>query len=250
MIAYYEKIDSTNRVAKELALQGAAAGSVVQAGQQDAGRGQHGRSFASPPGGLYFTLLLEPDLQPEQLSLVTLAAGVACLEVIAASFALSPQIKWPNDLYLDGKKLAGILCENFFMTEQGRTQARVLVGIGINVNSSLQDFPPELQGTVTSLYEHCQQQTDLQALLAKLIAAITDKVSLLRHNQKMVLDQWQAHDYLQARPLVYNSPTLKLRGTGMGLDMSGRYCFVDEEGREHAVIGGQFRLANLDHMAV
>lgn len=246
MIAYYEKIDSTNRVAKELALQGAAAGTVIQARQQDAGRGQHGRSFASPPGGLYFTLLLEPDLQTEQLSLVTLATGLACLEVIAASFALSLRIKWPNDLYLDGKKLAGILCENLFITEKGKSQAKVLVGIGINVNSTAQDFPPELRGMVTSIYEHRQQQTDLQALLARLIAAIRDKVMLLRHNQTMVLEQWQDHDYLQGRPLIYNSPTLNLHGTGVGLDMAGRYCFIDEQGRQHAVIGGQLRPADLD----
>ena len=111
MILAYDHLDSTNRVARELALEGCTAGTVVLAGSQSSGRGQYGRLFNSPVGGLYFTLVLVPDLPLNALPLITLATGLACRETIQAVTGLEPLIKWPNDLYLDHRKVAGILCE-------------------------------------------------------------------------------------------------------------------------------------------
>lgn len=131
--------DSTNRVAKELARQGAPHGTAVLAEKQTAGRGRLGRRFFSPEGGLYLTVLLRPGLPPEDLPLLTPMAAVAVCRAVEAVCGLSPKIKWVNDLYLNDKKLCGILCEG--------VGDAVAVGIGMNLRTPPEGFPTELNAT-------------------------------------------------------------------------------------------------------
>ena len=146
-VHYFETLNSTNDLAKELAAQGAPEGTVVVAEAQTRGRGRLGREWNSPPGvGLYVSLVLRPMLPPMELPQITLTTAVAVVRAVRRVTGLAPGIKWPNDLLLNGKKLGGILTE--METESDRIR-HVVVGLGLNVNNP--GFPPELAATATSL---------------------------------------------------------------------------------------------------
>lgn len=146
-VHYFETLNSTNDLAKELAAQGAPEGAVVVAEAQTSGRGRLGREWDSPPGvGLYVSLVLRPMLPPMELPQITLTTAVAVVRAVRRVAGLAPGIKWPNDLLLNGKKLGGILTE--METESDRIR-HVVVGLGLNVNNP--GFPPELAATATSL---------------------------------------------------------------------------------------------------
>lgn len=131
-----EETDSTNRVAKELARQGASHGTAVLARRQTAGRGRLGRSFFSPGGGLYLSVILRPALASGDLTLMTPMAAVAVCRAVESLCGLHPGIKWVNDLYLEDKKVCGILCE--------AAGGAVIVGIGMNLRTPEGGFPPSL----------------------------------------------------------------------------------------------------------
>lgn len=139
--------DSTNLWAKQLAEQGAPAGTVVVAERQTKGRGRRGRTWVSSEGqNIYMTLLLRPEIQPQDAPMVTLLMGLSVAQGVEKATGLCPGIKWPNDVVLDGKKICGILTE---MSVQAEYMDYVVVGPGINVNQT--DFPQELSDKATSL---------------------------------------------------------------------------------------------------
>jgi BirA family transcriptional regulator, biotin operon repressor / biotin---[acetyl-CoA-carboxylase] ligase len=241
MIISYDQIDSTNRVAKELAAEGRPSGTVVIAASQSAGKGQYGRNFNSPVGGLYFSLLLEPDIPTETLSLITLATGLACRNVLHQAFGLQPHIKWPNDIYLDGKKVAGILCENLLFTHLASEKAKVIIGVGLNVNNRIQDFAVEIQSIITTVFEHLLEPVELEPLLEHVVHAITANVTRLKFDRQHLLAEWQLYDFLLDKPVVYASEALAINGIGRGISAQGLYRVLDDTGVEHEVIGGQIR---------
>lgn len=146
---YYDEVGSTNQVAKELADAGAPEGTVVVAEYQLSGRGRLGRSWLSPAGkGIWVSLILRPRVAPVQLPQLSLMAAVAVKEAVEEITGLRPGIKWPNDLMIKGRKVAGILTE--MRAEMDSTQY-VVLGIGINVNLERTDFTPEVQSLATSL---------------------------------------------------------------------------------------------------
>ena len=140
---FLQEIDSTNRVAKDLARQGAPHGTAVLAERQTAGRGRLGRSFFSPEGGLYLSVILCPQCPPEERLLTTPMAAVAVCRAVECLCGVSPGIKWVNDLYLEGKKLCGILCEG--------TEAAVIVGIGLNLKAPEGGFPSGIPAVALEL---------------------------------------------------------------------------------------------------
>ena len=241
MIISYQQIDSTNRVAKKLAAEGNPSGTVVVAASQIAGRGQYGRSFSSPVGGLYFSLLLEPVIPTEKLPLITLATGLACRNVLHQSFKLQPLIKWPNDIYLGGKKTAGILCENLSLANGHSNRTKVVIGVGINVNNQKEDFAAEIQPIITTLFEHLQRTVELEPLLELLLQAITTNVTRLLDESQLLLDEWQQYDLLLNKPVVHATEALTIHGVGKGISPQGLYLIQDENGVEQRVIGGQLR---------
>ncbi|MBM9614273.1 biotin--[acetyl-CoA-carboxylase] ligase [Desulfobulbus rhabdoformis] len=236
-----EQTDSTNRVAKERAAEGAEEQTVIWALQQQSGQGQYGRVFASPLGGLYFSLILRPQLPFEALPLITLATGLACRDVLSEVCSVHAQIKWPNDLYVDGKKVGGILCENSIDARQGECTATVIIGVGLNINSQVTDFPRELHSIVTTVLDATGRKVELEALLEQLIKKIGTFVDELAINRDSLLDRWQNYDYLLNRSLRYINGEQIILGTGRGLAPDGRYRIVDASGAPHAIIGGQLR---------
>ena len=148
-IHYRAEIDSTNRLAKQLAIDGEPEGSVILAEQQRTGRGRMGREWSSPAGGIWMSVILRPKLAPYQVQAFTLVAAVAAVEATIHTTGVTPGIKWPNDLLLGKKKVAGILTE--VSAEMERVNYLVL-GVGLNANISGTLFHGQLLGEATSLF--------------------------------------------------------------------------------------------------
>ena len=163
----YDTVDSTNTVCKSLAAQGAPSGTAVIARRQTAGRGRMGRSFESPEGlGLYLSVLWRPEGTPEDLLPLTPMAAVSAAGAIRRVTGAPVRIKWPNDLVLEGRKLAGILTE---ASLSARGVDHVVIGIGVNCNNTLEDFPPELRDVATSLFLETGMRVQRAARAAALI---------------------------------------------------------------------------------
>jgi len=148
-IIYLNETDSTNTRARELAAQGTPEGTLVIAEKQTNGRGRRGRSWFSPPGGgIYFSLILRPIISPSETPRITLMTAVVLAETLISLMKLKLKIKWPNDILVNGKKLAGILTE--ISTEMDAVNY-IIVGIGLNVNTQFEDLPKEIKKTATSI---------------------------------------------------------------------------------------------------
>lgn len=166
-----DTVDSTNEEIKRRALAGAQAGVIVTADTQTGGKGRRGRSFQSLPGkGLYLSVLLKPTVPLDQVSQLTAWTAVAVCRAIEAVCGVKPQIKWPNDVLVDGKKLCGILTEMGVEAETGAL-SYVVVGMGTNVSQTTADFGPELADIATSLHilgAKVTRRELAQALIAEL----------------------------------------------------------------------------------
>lgn len=163
----FDVIDSTNTYLKKVALEGAADGTVVISEHQTAGRGRMTRSFESPEGkGIYLSVLLRPQLPPEKLLPVTALAGVAVCDAVERVCGVRPGLKWPNDPVLGKRKVCGILTE-MVLDEKGRPN--VILGIGINVSQTAEDFSPEVSNLAASLFMALGRRVSRPALIAALL---------------------------------------------------------------------------------
>ena len=213
--------DSTNRRARELAEAGAPHGTVVTAGEQVAGRGRQGRSWTAPPGRALLCSIILRD--PPRL--LPLAAGVAVAELVGAE-AL---VKWPNDVLVGGRKVAGILVE-------GRPQERwAVLGIGLNVALRAEDFPPELRERAATLGLLPEA---IEPTLAQLLAHVERWITV---SEQIVLEAVRARDALRGRPVSWAVGT----GVGAGIDRDGRLLIDTSDGRV-ALDAGEVHLGEAD----
>src|SRR5215208_564579 len=172
-ISWHEQVASTNDMASAAADAGAAEGVVIAANAQTAGRGRLGRSWASPAGaGLYVSAVLRP--QPDTLALITIAAGVAIAEGIEAATALGPSVKWPNDVYVGPRKLAGILAE----AGSSSFGSHVVLGFGINLRPAA--FPPDVAARATSIEGELGRPADRGLVLTECLAALALRYAMLQ----------------------------------------------------------------------
>jgi BirA family biotin operon repressor/biotin-[acetyl-CoA-carboxylase] ligase len=166
-VRVFDSIDSTNTFARQLAAEGAPEGTVVVADHQTAGRGRRGRSFLSPSGvGVYLSVLLRPQVRPEQILHLTALVGVAGCNAVERAAGARPGIKWTNDLVFGKKKMSGILTE-LSVEAETREVSYVVSGIGLNCNE--QSFPAELQSMATSIRMETGRPVDRCRLAAELI---------------------------------------------------------------------------------
>jgi len=238
-IVHRDSIDSTNRLAAELARAGAAAGTVVIAEQQTAGRGRLGRSWVSPARvNLYCSVVLRPAIPPLEVPRLTLVAGIAVAEAIRATVPLAAQIKWPNDVLLDGRKVAGVLTE--LEAEADRVRF-VIVGIGVNLNAAQTDFPPELQRKATSLGLASGAPVDRAAFTGRLLTALDATYETFLRGGFAAL----RHRYEELHCLVGRAVTVDgkppLSGTVRGIDDAGA-LLVESAGAVQRVVAGEVTL--------
>ncbi|UCG50897.1 MAG: biotin--[acetyl-CoA-carboxylase] ligase [Candidatus Latescibacterota bacterium] len=169
-IYYLHAVDSTNRLAVELAKSGEAHGTLVIADHQTKGRGRYDRQWESPAGrSLLFSLILRPDASPGTVLPVTLAFSLSIAETLETALAHEVELKWPNDVLVGGRKICGILSES--SSKIGRS-VFVVVGIGINVNTTMDEFSPDIRAQTTSCYEVTQDAHNRTDLLGKVLGGL------------------------------------------------------------------------------
>jgi BirA family biotin operon repressor/biotin-[acetyl-CoA-carboxylase] ligase len=156
-INYHEALPSTNKEARVLAENEAANGTIIVAETQSSGRGRRGRSWESPPGGLWMTIVLRPSISPEKAPMLTLLTGMVVAQTIQDISGLEIKLKWPNDVRIGGKKVCGILTE---LSAEQDIVNYILVGLGINVNVTIDKFPKELRSQVTSISHELKHTID------------------------------------------------------------------------------------------
>ena len=241
LLQVHEKLDSTNTHAKELARQGAAAGTVIIAQTQSAGRGRLGRSFHSPADtGLYFSLILRPDCKPEQLMHLTCAAAVAACDAVERSCGLRPGIKWINDLTLEGKKLGGILTELSFSTD-GRVSSAV-IGIGINVKK--ESFPRELQPIACSLADFAPQP-ELSVLAAELMLSLEKMSRSLLSDRAGLMDRYRKDCITTGRQVRIIGADSIRAGLAEAIQDDGSLQVLFDDGQRKTVNSGEVSVRGL-----
>jgi len=242
-ILYFQTIDSTNTVAAGLAGAPEGEGLVVVADAQTAGRGRRGRSWFSPPGsGLYVSVVLAPGRGPHgtrATALLTLAAGVALAEAVEAVTGLAPEIKWPNDLLVARRKLAGILAEGHTLEGRSGPEAfRVVLGFGINVGPAA--YPPEIADRATSLEGELGRAVDRGGLFAASLAALARRSGDLDAGRfDAILDDWRRRspgsDGARVR---WQAPEGPRSGVTSGIDDTGA-LLVRREGIVERLVAGE-----------
>jgi len=243
----YTRIDSTNRAAFALGEQGSPHGTVVVADEQTGGRGRQARSFASPRGGLYMSVILRPQIPAERLPLVTLAAGLAGADAVEAVCSEHVQLKWPNDLYAAGKKLGGILTETASYSHGAKSVPFIVIGIGLNVNTRIESLPMPLQNLATSLYCLHGLEYPMELLLHTLARELLRRVDMLADKWEQVLAEWRKRDYLEGKRLCWQDPQgWIIRGTGKGLLSDGRYLLTTRSGDDYPVLAGDITLTEIN----
>lgn len=191
-IFVYDKVESTNRLAKQMAFEGALHGTSVIANQQTAGRGRLGRSFFSPAhSGIYLSIILRPEADMTKASLITTMTAVATARAINNICGIDPDIKWVNDLYYMDKKICGILSEAVTDFESGRIES-VVVGIGINCAAPQNDFPDELKDIAGSIPNNCifsrnQLAAEIITNVVELCKDLTNGAFLEEYRKKSIV---------------------------------------------------------------
>jgi BirA family biotin operon repressor/biotin-[acetyl-CoA-carboxylase] ligase len=236
-IHYEHTVSSTQDVARQKIAEGARPGTLVIAEQQTKGRGRMGKSWHSPPGkGLWMSLILQPPIPLVQLPQLTLLAAVALCRSIRQHTGVKVDIKWPNDLLADGKKICGILLESSAENEQLRY---VVAGIGISVNLRREDFPPELRNIATSIRCESGQWIDRTALAAAVLNEMQYWYELyLEQGFAPIKLMWEALSVTLDRPVQIETPEGTIRGMATGLDEWGALIVEKEDGtRKHLFTG-------------
>ena len=235
-LLWYDCIDSTNTRAKELAKNGAVHGTVLVAGTQTGGRGRMGRSFLSPTGGVYLSVILRPDCPPEKLMHLTCAAAVAGCKAVEQACGVCPDIKWTNDLVYGKKKLGGILTE-LGLDSVGNVDYAI-IGIGINCEKT-EDFPKELQDTVTSIREISKSDCTAHKLTAKLIEAIYETDQMLFTGKQEIMGVYRAHCITLGKEIKVIQGDTITYGTAVDLDEDGGLLVRFADGSEKIVASGE-----------
>jgi BirA family biotin operon repressor/biotin-[acetyl-CoA-carboxylase] ligase len=230
---------STNDILKDLAQQGAPEGTAVVAEHQTHGRGRHGRTFASPAGvGIYVSILLRPQIDARRLPQLTLMSAVATAEALTEYSALPVYLKWPNDVEIHRKKVAGILCEA--VLHPGASPV-IIIGIGINVNTALEHFPPELHPHVTSLALAAGHAWARLPLLASLLAHLERLYQALQRGDITSMRQRWLHygGQMIGRQVRFAQAPSAGIGTVVGLDEDGALLVQDVTGVRHRLVAGE-----------
>jgi len=240
-ILFSREVESTNKWAKELAMYGACEGTVVIAETQIRGRGRLGREWVSPIGGLWFSLILRPELRPTEAVKLTFVAGLAVAKVLREMFGLKAETKWPNDVLVNGRKICGILTE---MNTTGETVNFVLVGIGINANFDVEKvFPEQLKKVVTSLENELGRKVRLESLFRSLLERLENLYELfLREGFNPVLKEWKNYAGFLGCQVEVTSPTEKLSGLALDIDYEGALVLRLEDGTMRRVFVGDVSL--------
>lgn len=237
-ICVFSSVSSTNAKAKEMAGMGAPHGSVAVADHQSAGRGRYGRTFVSPAGcGLYMSVVLKAECLPfDDPARITSVAAALTMDAIEALTGLAPRVKWVNDLFINGKKICGILTEAVTNVESGEISSLVL-GIGVNVNTPVEAFPEELRENISSIFIESGQRYSRNRLAAEILRRLLTlkdpAPALLRYRERLL--------YVGEHVTVHG-PKGSYEALVLGLDEKCRLLVKAKDGEERALSSGEISI--------
>jgi BirA family biotin operon repressor/biotin-[acetyl-CoA-carboxylase] ligase len=246
VIHYFQVIESTNSKAYQLALGGAKEGELVIAESQEKGRGRLGRHWFSPPFlNLYLSLILRPKIPPQQASLITLMAAVATADAIRKFTGLLPLIKWPNDILLKDRKVAGLL--NEIHSETDRIHF-IILGIGVNLNVDGKMFPKEVRTMATSLKKEMGHSVSRKAFLQLLLQELEGwYMVFLKEGAAAILKAWRDRARIKGRQVKVHSFGETLVGVAIDVDKDGALILETAQGERKRIVAGDVDYKKIKH---
>jgi BirA family biotin operon repressor/biotin-[acetyl-CoA-carboxylase] ligase len=240
-VRVFQKTNSTNDVVEKLAHDGVKEGVAVFAESQTKGRGRLARQWVSPTGkGLWFSVLLRPDLRPQAATQLTVVAATALARAIRKQTGLAPEIKWPNDILLRGRKVVGILTE---MSAELDHVKYVILGIGVNVNQTATDFPTELRKLATSLRQETGSPLPRPELAAAILRELdADYTRICAGQFEAVANEWSENCATIGRNVAIHIGERRLQGHAEALDADGALLLRTQFGHLERIIGGDVSL--------
>lgn len=240
---YYRKIDSTNNRALELAADGYPEGTVVVAETQTAGRGRRGRTWYSPPRhGIYLSVILRPQLPVREIPRVSLVVGVAVAETLETEFQLPACIKWPNDILINNRKIAGILSE---VVTSSEGVDYIVTGIGLNINNPLEDFPGDLRTDPTSVMAENEIPVSRVRVLQNLLMRLENRYyQLLGGDFNGILNKGKSLSMVLGQEVKYDRLGGLAVGQAVDIDDNGFLLVKDKSGKIHTVTSGEVYLSS------
>jgi BirA family biotin operon repressor/biotin-[acetyl-CoA-carboxylase] ligase len=238
-ILYFKEVSSTNEIARQHAEKGTIAGTVIISETQTTGRGRRGRTWESPAGGLWFTIVLRPKLAPIYAPIITLMTGVACASAIEKITSLKATLKWPNDVHIKGKKVCGILTE---ISSEPDNVKYILVGLGINVNNEHSEFPENLRAQVTSLLHELKEPVNLNDLFQELLLEfenlyfpfVEDPVN----NIPLLINSWGKISDTIGRDVKIETISGSMVGLAVEITEDGSLLIQTHDGKKERIIAG------------
>ena len=233
-----DEVTSTNALLKDMAAEGADEGRALIAKKQTAGRGRLGRNFFSPKNGIYLSILLKPDMDFREAMLLTTIAAVAVVEAVREVTGKDTGIKWVNDVYLEGKKICGILTEAVTDVENGKLSYAV-VGIGVNITRpSDENFPEELRDIAGFIYDG---EEPPKGIMSKLAASIIKKY--FKYYEKLpehsFMESYKQHQILLNKKIFVITSESSKNARVKGVDDEARLLVEYEDGKEEALFTGE-----------
>jgi BirA family transcriptional regulator, biotin operon repressor / biotin---[acetyl-CoA-carboxylase] ligase len=225
------EVESTNALAAELAQKGAPEGTVVIAESQSGGKGRLGRTWISPKGNLYLSVILRPNIAPHKAPLLTLMGAVAVAVAIRKHTALQASIKWPNDIFLAGKKAGGLLTE---MSSEPDRIRHIVIGIGVDVNMAVDELPAQIRPSSTTIAAEKGEAIDRTALLQVLI----NELDHFLNSEAAVLKEWEELNVTTGKRVVVSGGGETLEGSAEGIDSEGRLILKLDDGTLRRVAAG------------
>lgn len=245
---YLDEVDSTNSYLKRIAASGAAHGTVCIANAQTGGRGRLGRSFVSDPGkGLFLSILLRPEqnLPLQNLTLLTAFSAVAVCRGISRTVAVSPQIKWVNDILVEEKKLVGILSEMSMVGEMGQVDY-IVIGAGVNVSYQLEDFPAEIRDKATSLDLLSKGHTSRAQLAANIIEEFAHMYETCITNGQEYVAEYRARSATIGQEILVVRGSSAQPAKAVDIDQNCALIVRYPDGKEEALQYGEVSIRRRD----
>ena len=244
-VQVFEEVTSTNTLLKELARQGAPAGTVLVTDRQTAGRGRLGRSFLSPGGvGVYLSALIRPNCAPTALMHLTCAVAVAMCDAVENAFGFRPGIKWTNDLVVNGRKLGGILTELGLDPKTGMVDHAIL-GIGINCGQIETDFDESIRSMATSVRMVTGQNASRERLIAEMVKALENMDRSLLISPEAMLERYRRDCITLGREVSIVRGDEVRHATALDIDAEGGLIVRYDTGEIAAVTSGEVSVRGL-----
>ena len=239
----FDEVKSTNTVAKFLAMNGAENGTVIISERQTDAKGRSGKAWASPVGGIWLSLIVKPNVDYSKLPMITIGTGVAVAKAIERTGITSAEIKWPNDIIIHDKKVCGILTE---AVTTFNTIDSVIIGVGIDANIDIEDFPEELQDGTTTLADELGRKED-ENVLIRLFLEEFEKIAetFNEGNYESILKDWRKRSYSVGKIVEVREPFNKnYDAYVVGIGREGALIVEKIDGTLEKVISGECIIKN------